>query len=257
MRIDTVHYCDREADFATQRKRRSFIGRKGALKDPPQERLHLFSSTVWENSILASQVQYLKIPYMTRETCKADLARTVSVLPNLRYVDLPDSFYNDDPLSNTLRQELQARCRDIRQMKYAGGAEGSFQRLAQARQWPNLEALELFHLAADPATIANVAASLKSLRQIKFTSLPLLDDRMFSSLHMSRFPPMAALEFHVRNILDFPSLIGIEYGLQNTFREQGGLRPPETCLITNADFEICVECSQHLSQRTVSLPFLP
>ncbi|KAF6226055.1 hypothetical protein HO173_012545 [Letharia columbiana] len=194
VRIDTVHYCEREVDLSAKRKRRSSIGRNGAPKDPPQERLHLFSRSVRENYSLACQVQYLKIPYMTREVCKADLARTVSVLPNLRYVDLPDGFYNDDPSSNTLRQELQARCGDIRQMKYAGGAEASFQMLAGARQWPNLEALELLHLAI-PATIADVFASLKALRHIKFTSLQSLDDSIFSSLHMSPFPPLAVLEF--------------------------------------------------------------
>lgn len=195
MRIDTVHYCDREADLSGKRKRRSFIGRNGAPKDPSQERLHLFSRSVRENRFLACQVQYLKIPYITREVCKADLARTVSVLPNLRYVDLPDGLYNDDPSSNTLKQELQARCGDIRQMKYAGGAEGSFQMLALARQWPNLEALELLHLAIEPATIADILASLKALRYIKFTTLRSLDDSMFGSMHMSPFPPLTILEF--------------------------------------------------------------
>ena len=195
MRIDTVHYCDREAGLSVRRKRRSFIGRNGALlNDAPQDRLHLFSRSVRENRFLALQVFYLKIPYMTREICKADLARTVSALSNLRYVDLPDGFYNDDPSSNTLRQELQARCGDIRHMKYAGGAEASFRRLAQARQWPNLEALELLRLAVDPATIADVFYSLKALRHVKFTSLQLLDDSMFGSMRRSQLPPVAVLE---------------------------------------------------------------
>ena len=195
MRIDTVHYCNREADLAVQRRRRSFIGRTGAPKDPPQERLSLFCRSVRDNHFLACQVQYLKTPYMTREVCKAELARTVSVLPNLRHLDLPDGFYNDDPSSNTLKQELLARCGDIRQMKYAGGAEGSFQLLAQKRQWPKLEALELVHLAVDPAAIADVVATLKALRHVKFTSLRSLDDSMFSSMHMRPFPPLAILEF--------------------------------------------------------------
>lgn len=194
VRIDTVHYCDREADFSAKRNRRPFIGRNGVSKDPPHERLLLFNRSLRENDFLASQVQYLKTPYMTREVCKADLARIVSVMPNLRYIDLPESFYNDDPSSNTLKQELQARCRDVRHMKYAGGAESSFQMLAQTRQWPNLEALELLHLAVEPATIADVLASLKSLRHTKFTSLQSLDDSMFGSMHMQPFPPLTVLE---------------------------------------------------------------
>ena len=151
-----------------------------------------------ESQCLACQVQYLKIPYMTREVCIADMARTVSVLPNLRYVDLPDGFYEDDLSSNTLRQELQARCGGIRHMKFAGGAERSFQMLALARQWPNLEALELLQLAVDPTTIVDVFASLKALRHIKFTSFQSLDDSMFGSMHV---PPLAVLEFlNVPNI---------------------------------------------------------
>lgn len=137
---------------------------------------------------------------MTREVCKADLARAVSALPHLRYVDLPDGFYNDDPSSNILKQELHARCGDIRQMKYAGGAEGSFQMLAQARQWPNLEALELLHLVVEPATIAEVLGSLKALRHVKFTSLQSLDDSIFGSMRMRPFPRLTILEFQDVNI---------------------------------------------------------
>ena len=189
MRIDAVHYCDRELVLSVKRK--SFVSRNGSPKDPPQQRLFLFSRSVRENYFLARQVQYLKVAYMTREVCKVDLARTVSVLPNVRYVDLPDGFYNDDPSSNTLRHELQARCGDVRQMKYADGAERSFQMLAQAGQWPNLEALELYHLAMDPATITDVFTSHKALRHIKFTNIQTLDDDMFGSMHI---PPLAVLE---------------------------------------------------------------
>lgn len=230
VRIDTVHYCDREANLSAQRKRGSFIGR-----NPPQERLHLFCRSVRENSFLASQVQYLKTPYMTRETCKADLARTVSVLPNLRYVDLPDGFYNDDPSSNTLRQELQARCGDVRQMKYARGAEGSFQSLAQARQWPNLEALELLHLATDPATILDVFTSLKSLRHVKLANLQSLDDSVFGSMptSTSRFPPMAGLELrnapHVssKGLLAYLSYPEVKQALKSLSLADTGILPSD------------------------------
>ena len=230
VRIDTVHYCDREADLSAQRKRGSFIGR-----NPPQERLHLFSRSVRENRFLASQVQYLKTPYMTREICKADLARTVSVLPNLRYVDLPDGFYNDDPSSNTVRQELQAQCGDIRQMKYARGAEESFQRLAQARQWPHLEALELLHLATDPATVLDVFTSLKSLRHVKLDSLQLLDDSVFGSMRTgsSRFPPMAGLEFRnapnlsAKGLLAYLSYPEVKEALKSLTLADTGILPSD------------------------------
>lgn len=71
---------------------------------------------------------------MTREGAIADLARTVSFLPNLLYVDLPDGVYSDDPSCDLLKQELQSRCSKIRYMKYNAGSEGSFRMLAHSNQ---------------------------------------------------------------------------------------------------------------------------
>lgn len=130
------------------------------------------------------------MPYMTRESCKADLARTVSVLPNLRYVDLPDGFYNDSSSSKTLKQELQARCPDIRRMKYVSGAEDSFTSLAMARQWQNLESLGLCRLSMEPSTLAYVLSSLTALREVELADLPTLDNSIFSSMS---FPALTNL----------------------------------------------------------------
>ena len=146
----------------------------------------LLSRTVRENDFLAVQVQYLKTPYMMRESCKADLARTVSVLPNLRYVDLPDGFYTDSSASGTLRSELQARCPDIRKMKYMEGAEESFAILAQARVWQNLECLELNGLAVEPSTLGYVLSSLTVLHEVMLVDLPTLNNEAMGSL-----PPIA------------------------------------------------------------------
>ena len=63
------------------------------------------------------------------------------------------------------------------------------------REWPNIEALHLIHLTVDPATINTVFTALKALRHVKFTSLQLLDDSIFGSMSIGRFPPMAVLEF--------------------------------------------------------------
>lgn len=193
VRVDAVHYCEREAELALKRRRPSFIGRNGDYKDPPQKRLQLFSRTVRENGFVASRVQYLKIPYMTREGCMPDLARTVSVLRNLRYVDLPDGVYSDDPSSNTLKQEVQ-QCVDIRQMKYMSGAEGSFQKLGQWRQWRHLETLELLHLAVEPTTLIEVTISLASLREVRLVDLQPLDDSTFMpDPVIGSFPPISKL----------------------------------------------------------------
>ena len=166
--------------LAEKRKRRSFFDRNAEPIDAPQQRLQLLSRTVRETAALAIQVQYLKMSYMTRETCKADLARTVSVLPNLRYVDLPEGFYSDDNSANTLKHELQSRCPDIRTMKYFAGAEGSFTALAHHRPWQNMETLELAGVSVEPSTLLYVLGSFPVLHQLKLVDLPWLDDQIFT-----------------------------------------------------------------------------
>jgi len=189
IRIDSVHYCDREIELAAKRKRRSHSGRNGSA---PQERLQLLSKTVRENGQLAQKVEYLKIPYMVREGSLTDLARTISFMPNLRYVDLPDALYTDDPSCGMLKQELQARCPGLCQMRYLHGSESSFQTLAQSRRWRNLEALELSHLAVEPTTIIDVFTALTALREVKMADMPMLDDSLFDSTTPGiSFPPLA------------------------------------------------------------------
>lgn len=191
-----MHYCEREVDLAAKRKRRSFFDRShnSTPRDAPQQRLSLFVRTVREDNFLASQVKYLKMSYMTRESAKADLARAVSVLPNLRYVDLPEGFYSDDFSSNTLKQELQMHCPDIKSMRYQAGAERSFAALAQSRYWQNLETLELTRLHLEPAVLVQILSLFSSLHHIKLANLPLLDDSVFKGVPSApRFPPVTSL----------------------------------------------------------------
>ncbi|KAF2841201.1 hypothetical protein M501DRAFT_1014014, partial [Patellaria atrata CBS 101060] len=172
IRIDAVHYCEREEFLADQRRRKS---RHGDPPDVPAIRLQLLSRTVRERQRIAEAVQILKLPYMTRETCKADLARTVSVLPNLQYVDLPDGFFTGDPTCHTLRQELQARCPDIRRMKYDSGSETSFE-ILQQYHWQMLEVLELSRLRVEPILFRRVLACLPTLHELILTDIPWLSD---------------------------------------------------------------------------------
>lgn len=135
---------------------------------------------------------------MTRETCVADLARTVSVLPNLKYVDLPDGIYSDDRSCGTLKQELEARCSDLRKMKYFRGAERSFALLSQSRPWQNLEILELSRLEIDPNTLVSMLASFPALHEVKLEELPMIDDSIFRRNNAtSSFPPVA--KFSLQN----------------------------------------------------------
>lgn len=194
VRFEPVHYCEREGLLAEKRKHRSFFERNGDPQNVPRQRLLLFMKTVRDKGYLANLVQALKMAYMTREDCKADLARTVSVLPNLRYVDLPQGFFADELSCNMLKQELQARCPEIRKMKYAAGSEGSFTSLATRRHWTSLEILEISHLSIEPAILLHVTGSLPTLHEMKFANLSWLDDSIFQTVPgLPPFPPLQKL----------------------------------------------------------------
>ena len=132
---------------------------------------------------------------MTRETSKGDLARAISALPNLRYVDLPDGFFSGDASCLPLRQELQARCPDIRKMSYRGGSEEALELLAH-RHWQSLEILELDGLAIEPTTLRIVLASLPTLHELTLSDLQWMDDSIVqpSPGQLPDFPPLQALK---------------------------------------------------------------
>lgn len=170
IRIDAVHYCEREAILADKRKRRSFFDRNGEPEDTTEARLKLLCRTLREDPVrLGPLVHFLKTPYMLRESRQADLARTIAVLPNLRYVDLPEGLFMDDPAYLTLRLEVQARCHDLRKMTYMAGSERSLENLATGSTWRKLEVLELVRINAEPNMLRHVVACLGNLRALKVT----------------------------------------------------------------------------------------
>ncbi len=195
IRIEPVHYCEREYELADKRKRKSFFDRNADPTDAPRERLLLLMRTLRENSTLASRVVSLRLPYMTREGSKAELARTVAVLPNLRYVDVPEGFYTDDASSTALKQELQVSCPEIRRMKYNSGSERSLMHVPQQRIWHNLEILELCGLRLEIEDLLHVLGSFSALQDLKLVDLPWLDDSIFrpTSQTLPLFPPVKCL----------------------------------------------------------------
>ena len=188
-----MHYCQLEEALALKRRRKSFLKSTVEAGEVPTIRLALFCRTVRESPTLASRVELLKLPYMTRETSKGELARTISVLRNLQYVDLPDGVATGDPSCLTLLLELQARCPDIRKMSYRAGAESAFELLAR-QQWRNLEILDVSALAIEPSTLRIVLASLPALRELSISEVSWLDDSIFdSSPDLPEFPPLQSL----------------------------------------------------------------
>ncbi|KAK4159387.1 hypothetical protein QBC43DRAFT_130955 [Cladorrhinum sp. PSN259] len=192
IRIDSVHYCDREAILAERRKRRSFFDRNGEPEDPAQNRLKLLCRTLREDPVRrGGLVQFLKMPYMLRETSQADLARTIAVTPNLHYVDLPEGLFSDEASFMTLRLEVQARCLELRKMTYMSGSERSLQALASGRVWTKLEVLELIRIDMDPTMLRHVLANLGNLRALKISqSESVIDETLAWNDALPPFPPL-------------------------------------------------------------------
>lgn len=198
VRIDAVHYCELEEILAEKRRKGGKHFRSKSAIEPvevPNIRLQLLCRTVREQPNLAAQTLFLKIPYMTRETAKGDLARTVAALPNLRFVDLPDGFFSGDPSCLALRQELQARCPDIRKMTFRNGSEDALELLAH-RHWQAIQILDLVNLSVEPATLRIVLASLPTLHQLTLSDMAWIDDTVFQPAtgNIPDFPPLQLLK---------------------------------------------------------------
>ncbi|XXH00376.1 hypothetical protein Hte_006720 [Hypoxylon texense] len=193
IRIDSVHYCAREIDLSEKRKRTSRFDRNGVPEDTASARLHLLCRSLRDDPTrLGILVQYLKTPYMLRESKTSALARTIAVLPNLHYVDLPEGLYSDDPAYHTLRLEVQARCPHLRKMTYTSGSERSLEALSTGNIWPNLEVLELAKINMDPAILRHALTMLRRLRALKVSDCRVFDDDMFK--YNDVLPAFPALE---------------------------------------------------------------
>jgi hypothetical protein len=197
IRIDAVHYCDLEYVLAEKRKRKSRFEHNGVAKDVPQERLRLLTRTVRENEFIGVLVEYFKMPYMTRETCKVDIARAVAALPNLKYVDLPVGVFSSDSTTTLLRKELEVRCLELRKMTFSAGSEFDFMRIASGKIWQSLEVVELSNLKLEMADLLKSLSCLPVIQELKINGLPWLNDEIFQITDFSRtsrFPPLQNLE---------------------------------------------------------------
>lgn len=168
------------------------MSRNADPEDPSRTRLRLLCRTLRNDKAgVALRVQYLKIPYMTRETSKSDLARTISILPNLRYVDLPGGVFKDEASCENLKLEIQARCPELRKMSYLRGAERSLERLIDGNIWRSLEVLELSKLNCDSALLRHALACLPRLRALKVSDINTFNDKVLSQNEV--LPPVPAL----------------------------------------------------------------
>lgn len=180
--------------MADKRKRRTFFDHNGEPEDTSQKRLKLLCRTLREDPArLGPLVEYFKLPYMLRESSQPDLARTIAVLPNLRYVDLPEGLYHDDASYITLRMEVEARCQNLRKMTYMHGSERSLERVASGQVFRNLEVLELTSLALDPTIILHALAALGGLRALKIVDSNVITDEIIAH-NSDMLPAFPALD---------------------------------------------------------------
>jgi hypothetical protein len=191
-----------EAYLAERRKKTSRFNKNGIPKDPALARLILLRQTVCENPTrFGRTVQFLKTPYMTRESHHVELARTIAMLPNLKYVDLPKDTFSD-PAYAALCLLVQARCPNVRKAIYPSGSMDSFAQLALDNIWPHLEVLELHGLEIDPNTLREYLACLANLRALKVSETDTLSDEVF--VFDDRRPPLPTVEELI--LEDTPSL---------------------------------------------------
>ncbi|KHO01528.1 F-box domain protein [Metarhizium album ARSEF 1941] len=203
VRIDPVHYCRMEAFLAEQRKKKSRFNKNGIPEDPALARLKLLRRTVRDDPTgIGRVVEFLKTPYMIRESCHVELAQTIAVLPRLKYVDLPEGMFCDDPAYTTLRLEVQARCPGIRKTTYANGAEHSFAALVSGQIWQELEVLELTGLKIEPQLLRAALSCLSKLRALKVSETYSLSDEVLAA--DEDLPILPALEELI--LKDTPSL---------------------------------------------------
>jgi hypothetical protein len=202
IRIEAVHYCPLEEIFEEIRRRKA---KNKEPIDPPVERLRLLCRTVRENQTCAEAVRILKLPYMTCQGQKALLAQTVSVLPNLEYADLPDGVFSGDPYCHTLRQELQARCPNLRKMKYNEGGEQSLELILNGH-WQRLCVMEISKLQVEPAILRQAIGMLPELKHLTLADLPWVDDSIFA---------------RVKGVPDFPDLDTLTLKKMSYLTEEG------------------------------------
>ncbi|KAI5817009.1 hypothetical protein BZA77DRAFT_333456 [Pyronema omphalodes] len=209
IRLDSVHYCGLEEELETKRKRGSFFQKKHeAPVEVPEMRMRLLYRTFQENERIACLVQYLRVPYMTRETCIADHARLVSLTPEMRYCDMAEGVFSDDNTCVGLKAILYARCPELRKMTWTTGSEKNFADLWQQQPWRNLEVVKLDGMRIENGDLLRVLNSLPALHDLTLKSLPWITDNIFTPTFTGGFPALQTLVLDDLETLSADALLG-------------------------------------------------
>lgn len=192
VRLEQVHYCELEEELWRRRNRRSFFSNPNTdSNEPVKVRMRLLYRTIQENEEIANTVLYLKAPFWVREGCKQELTLLVSLLPNLRYVDLPQAVYTADN-SCPLLATMKSRSSHLRYMGWRAGSEQSFIHSGSDQPWKMLEVITLSNMKLDDTQLQSVLASMPNLKSIKLEEMAYLTDALFDTNAMG-FPLVKSL----------------------------------------------------------------
>jgi hypothetical protein len=157
----------------------------------------LLTNALRENPSLAAVVEYIKLAYNFREYHRGHTARLAQTCPNVRFVDVGDSFYQASQDTELLRSELEVNCSRLSMMKFSKGSAGYFHRLANRNPWKFLETLTLEDIKVDQQTFRKVIAALPALYKLVLHSLEGVSDEVFTvAAGVPDFPAIPEIEFH-------------------------------------------------------------
>ncbi|EWC47388.1 hypothetical protein DRE_00356 [Drechslerella stenobrocha 248] len=226
IQLERVHYCGREEQLDELRKRRSrVIYTDPDTIDTAAERMDLLVRTFHMNEDLANHALFIRLQYMTRESCKNVLTQLVNIpLSNLRWMDLPDGFYKDDPSCQALKAIMYQKCADLRRMRWTEGSEAGFLNLTHDKPWVNLEFVELWKLNVEEDQIAATLASLPKVHSIGIQELPWVTGRILTPGPGNRRPPLPPLntlsiskcdKITYQSIMDYLSIPAVQQKLEH------------------------------------------
>lgn len=181
VRLEQVHYCGLEEELWERRNRRSFFSNADSdSNEPVKTRMRLLYRTIQENEGIAFTILYIKAPYWVREGCKQELTLLVSLVPNLRYVDLPQAVFIADS-SCPLLATLKSRSSQLRLMGWESGSEQVFIHAGSEQPWKMLEVVSLSNMKIDDTQLQSVLVTLPHLRSVKLVEMAHLTDALFNS----------------------------------------------------------------------------
>ncbi|KAI5799256.1 hypothetical protein DFH27DRAFT_88853 [Peziza echinospora] len=231
VRLEQVHYCDLEEELWRRRNRRSFFSNGNTdSNEPVKTRMRLLYRSIQENEAIAKTVEFVKAPFWVREGCKQELTLLVSLLPNLRYVDLPQAVFTADH-SCPLLSTMKSRSWNIRVMGWRSGAETSFINSVHDQPWRKLEIISLASMKIDDLQLQSVLHTLPNLHTIKLEQMTYLTDALFDTEQSIGFPLVKTL-----TIEECPNLTCAGLTRYLTVQRDMGHPTLESLTLTNTGF---------------------